>query len=100
MLVRLSRTIRYVVSNPYRSVFWKIADSLVLAFFCALVLICLIGGSLYFLFLLPVVWLITRRSWYELPGSSRRRPKPAINRGSETDNIPPGKWDPVARKQL
>ncbi len=43
MLVRLVRTIRYIVTNPNRSLLWKIIDSLFLVFLFVLVVVTMIG---------------------------------------------------------
>jgi hypothetical protein len=71
MLVRLLRTIYYVVSNPNRSVAWKVIDSLFLAFLVVLVVISLTEPFDYLL-LLPWVVLVTCRSWYSLPKAPKR----------------------------
>ena len=71
MLVRLLRTISYVVTNPNRSLTWKIIDSLFLGFLVVLVVISL-SEPFGYLLLLPWVVLVTCRSWYALPAPSKR----------------------------
>ncbi len=75
MVSRLLRTIVYVIANPNRSLAWKVVDSLFLVALLILVLLVLLNSSAddlgsYFL-LLPVIVLITCRSWYSMPRGRR-----------------------------
>jgi hypothetical protein len=73
---RLLRTIAYVIVNPHRSLVWKVVDSLFLVALLFLVLMVLFNLSVdslgYYFMLIPVVWLITRRSWYSMPRARRQ----------------------------
>jgi hypothetical protein len=104
MLARIVKTVRYVLTNPNRSLPWKVADSVFLAMLFGLVLVSLIetlfeGASLDWFFLnlllLPWVFLVTQRSWYELPRAPRERAQrlaqlpPVDNVGGDADSTMP-----------
>ncbi len=106
MVSRLLRTIVYVIANPNRSLAWKVVDSLFLVALLILVLLVLLNSSAddlgsYFL-LLPVIVLITCRSWYSMPRG--RRPTvppsggklpPRLAGPGPTGDAPTHTWDPI-----
>jgi hypothetical protein len=71
LLLRLVRTILRVVANPNRPIGWKIFDALFLSVGLVLVVVCLVNAGLDWLFLYfffwPIVYVVTQRSWWEMP---------------------------------
>lgn len=111
MALRLLRTIVYVIANPNRSLAWKVVDSLFLLALLFLVLLVLLNPSAddlgYYFLLLPVVVLITCRSWYSMPRGRRQTVPPSegqIPSGptgpGPADGTPTHAWDPVDDEKL
>lgn len=108
MVFRLLRTIFYVIANPDRSLAWKVLDSLFLLALLLLVLGVLLTPSAddlgYYFLLLPVVVLVTCRSWYSMPRRHRHM-APAPEEHSPRGPAEPGPgddaraWDPIGDDQ-
>ena len=81
MLVRLVRTMSRVFANPNRPIGWKIFDALFLGGFVLLLLLCLFNTGVDWLFLClflwPVVYVVTQRSWWDMPRASKTSRRPA-----------------------
>jgi hypothetical protein len=110
VVFRLLRTIVYVVTNPNRSLARKVLDSVFLVALPFLVLTVLLNPSpddvAYYFMLVPVVVLITCRSWYSMPRIPRPRVRPTEDRPmsagvlSTTDgDAPTHGWDPMSMDQ-
>jgi len=81
VVFRLLRTIVDVIANPARSLTWKVVDLLFLAALLFVVVMVLLNPSAddlgYYFLLVPVVVLITCRSWYSMPRGRRQKVPPS-----------------------
>jgi hypothetical protein len=111
VLFRLLRTIVFVITNPNRSLAWKVIDSVFLLALFILVLAVLLNPSvddlLYFFLLVPLVVLVTYRSWYSMPRSRGRRVRPAADQSPPSPtgpgpvgDAPTHAWDPIDDDRL
>jgi hypothetical protein len=102
LLVRLVRTMLRVTTNPNRPIGWKIFDALFLGGFVLLIVLCLFNSGVDWLFLCfflwPVVYVVTQRSWWDMPRMARPSRRPA----TQGDRLTPGlgnseqrSWDPL-----
>jgi hypothetical protein len=107
VVFRLLRTIVYVVTNPNRSLAWKVLDSVFLVALLFLVLTVLLNPSpddvAYYFMLVPVVVLITCRSWYSMPRAPRPKVRPTEDRpmsagvlSTSAGDAPTDGWDPMS----
>jgi hypothetical protein len=101
----------YVITNPNRSLAWKVVDSAFLLALLILVLALLLNPSvedlLYFFLLVPLVVVVTSRSWYSMPRSRGRRARPAADQSPPSptgplsvSGAPTHAWDPIDDDRL
>jgi hypothetical protein len=102
LLVRLVRTILRVFANPNRPIGWKIFDGLFLSAGVVLIVVCLLNTGLDWLFLYfflwPIVYVVTQRSWWDMPRTSKSSRRPARPRDQLTPGLGDQKkrtWDPL-----